>query len=447
MNLIDKFLHTTKTNKSKIAIKQKNTIKTYQDIHDDVFKVVNYLSKQNIKKHAKVLLLVNMSYEMYVCLIGAVIYGLEVEVIDNFKDKQRVNNQILDTNVEYVFTNNVTSIIKNIFKPLRKIKSFNICKILKTTNTKEALYDVSENTPCLITFTSGSTGRPKPVERSLNDLSKQLELTLSALNINTNETVLATLPIYTLACLLEGMSIYVLGKKENITEVLQKEKPTMMFASISKYLEINKPILTLKHAFFGGSILYYNEAVKIKNALPNANISYIFGATEASIISVTMLDEYIKKLEQNSLCMGSILPNNQVDIIDDEIVVVKGVITNNYLKETKKTNHFTKDLGYIKDNQIYITGRRITDEIKSDYVLEMIVKKEFTDIFNIAILKINEEYHVYLEEKDMDKRINIILILENYIKNGIIHIVKKLPLDYRHNSKVDYKKLLTLVKE
>ena len=115
MNLIEKFIETTKINKDKIAIKQKSNVKTYHDLYIDVFKVVNYLEKMKVSKQSRILLFINMSYEMYVCLIGAIIYGLDVVIIDNFKDKNRVNNQILDAKVEYIFTNNVTSIVKNLF--------------------------------------------------------------------------------------------------------------------------------------------------------------------------------------------------------------------------------------------------------------------------------------------------------------------------------------------
>lgn len=447
MNLIEKFIETTKTNKDKIAIKQKSNVKTYHDLYIDVFKVVNYLEKMKVSKQSRILLFINMSYEMYVCLVGAIIYGLDVVIIDNFKDKNRVNNQILDAKVEYIFTNNVTSIVKNLFKPLRKIKLFNVSKIIKSKRIPIENIDTLKNKSGLITFTSGGTGRPKAVRRTLDDLSKQMDLTLQTLNVDTDEYVLATLPIYVLACLIQGLSVYVLDKKENIEDILIRESPSLMFSSISKYLEINKPINSIKKAFFGGSILYYNEAKKIKENIPNAEITYIYGATEASIISKTTLDEYIINLENKNLCMGNILPNNKVIIDNNEIVIVKGIITNNYLTEEKCEFHKTKDLGYVEENKIFITGRKITDNIFSDYLLEMLVKKEFTDIFNIAIIKIDEEYHIYLEEKDIDKRINIILILEKYLKNGIIHIVKRLPLDYRHNSKVDYKKLLTIVKE
>ena len=74
----------------------------------------------------------------------------------------------------------------------------------------------------------------------------------------------------------------------------------------------------------------------------------------------------------------------------------------------------------------------------------MLVKKSFSEIFPIAILNIQNNYHIYLEEKQQSKRLDIICVLEQYIDNGQMHIVKKLPLDYRHHAKIDYKKLLKM---
>lgn len=441
INIVHKFLENTNSNN--IAIKTRNTEKSYKDFISDIKKVINYLEINKIAKESRALLLINMSYEMYVTIFASILYGLQVVIIDNFKDKKRVTNQIIDSKIDYVFTNNVTGFIKNIFKPLRKIKKINVQKILKQKEVNINInQEIKKDRPCLITFTSGGTGRPKPVIRTLNDLEQQMNLTLNVLGNITDEYILATLPVYSLACLVNGLKIYIPFKKEDINKILKKEKPNVMFSSISKYLEINSPTNSIRKAFFGGSILYYNEALKIKKNMPNANITYIYGATEASIISKTTLDEYIKDLEENNLCLGNILSTNNVEIENDEIVVKKGIITNNYLNSQQNSFHPTKDLGYIKDNRIYITGRKISDNIKSDYILEHIVKKEFPDIFEIACLKINDEYHIFLEQKDVDKRLNIVTILQNHINNGIIHIVKKLPLDYRHHEKVDYTKLL-----
>lgn len=441
MSILNKFINVVNNKANDVAIRTSKQTKTYGQLYEDVNKLIRKFETLKVEKKSKVLLLINMSYEMYVSVFASILYGLDVVIIDNFKDKTRVNKQIEDVKVDYVLTNNITSFLKNFFKPLRKINKINVEKVIIKEYTKVSC-DFQTNSE-LITFTSGGTGNPKPVRRTLEDLENQLNLTLSVVGDLTSEYVLATLPIYGLACIVEGIKIYIPNKKEDIKEVLEKEENTVMFSSISTYLKVRKAP-KIKQAFFGGSILYYAEARKIFDAFPNANITYIYGATEASIISTTTLDKYIESLESNKLCLGDILPNNNVQTKDEEIIVSKGIITNSYLNEEKHSFHATKDLGYVENNQIFLTGRKVNDDVKSNYLLEMLVKKEFNDIFNIAILNIKGEYHVYLEEKDISKRLNIVCILENYIESGIIHIVKKLPLDYRHQAKIDYKKLLKI---
>lgn len=441
MSIIEKFLTTIKENNNNIAIKTKQGSKTYSELYNDITKAIKMFEEKSIDKKSKVLLLINMSYEMYVAIFACVLYGVDVVIIDNFKDHKRVKKQLLDVNVDYVLVNNKTSLVKKIFKPIKKTPHLNIQKALKTNVTNHS-FDISTNAS-LITFTSGGTGAPKAVRRSLEELELQLNKTVEIVGNLKEEYVLATLPIYALACIIEGIKIYIPSKKENLNEVLKKEENTVMFSSISNYLKLEN-ITSLKRAFFGGSILYYVEARYIKRNLPNAHITYIYGATEASIISCTTLDEYITSLEENKLCLGNIVEGNKVMVDEEEIIVSKGIITNTYLNEEKTLFHPTKDLGYVENNKVYLVGRKINDSIRSNYLLEMIVKKGFNEIFPIAILNINGEHHIYLEEKDESKKIQIICILEQYIENGQIHIVNNLPLDYRHQAKIDYKKLLKI---
>lgn len=444
--IVDLFLENAFKNLNKYAILSKKLNKTYKEFLEDIQKVLNFLENNNIKKKSKTLMLINMSYQMYVGMFASILYGLEVVVIDNFKDIKRVNQQLIDVNVTNVFVSNKTTIIKNIFKPLRKINKTNIDKIIKEKSSKITFnqnINIDLNQNILITYTSGGTSNPKAVYRTLNDLTKQMNMTLDIVNeVKKDDVVLATLPIYSLLCLVNGLTVYLPTKKENLDLIINNIKPTIMFSSISKLLQIKEKTKSIKSLYFGGSILYNTEAKQIKEMFENAKIIYIYGATEASIVSTTSLDEYIENLNQNKLCLGNINNKMEVEIIDSEIVISSKILTNNYVNNEKQNKHYTKDLGYIENNKIYIIGRKIKENIISDYVLEMIAKKEFCDIFNIAILKINSEYNIFIEEKDIEKRYKIINILENHINGGYIKIVKKLPLDYRHQSKIDYKKLL-----
>lgn len=448
--IIDIFLKTAFDNLDKNIIISKHIKKTYKEFLHDIQKVLNYFENNNIKKDSKVLLFINMSYYMYVAMFASIMYGLKTVVIDNFKDIKRVNNQINSVSIDYVLTINKTNILKNIFKSLKNKKKVNIQKILKNkpyniTFQNSINIDLKQN--ILITYTSGSTSIPKPVYRTLNDLTKQMNLTLDTFKFEVNNSiVLATLPIYALICIVKGYTIYIPSKNEKLDNVINKIKPTILFSSISKLLTLKHNATSIKYLYFGGSILYYQEANHIKNIFRNAIVTYIYGATEASIISTISLDMYINSLKEDLLCLGTINKNNQIEIIDNEIVVVSKNLTNNYVHEKKSTKHFTKDLGYILDNKIYITGRKINQEIISNYVLEMILKKDILNFFNIACLNIKNTNYIFVEKKDKKYIKQFKNIINKYNLDAKIKIVKKLPLDYRHKSKVDYKKLLSEVK-
>ena len=289
--IVDLFLENAFKNLNKYAILSKKLNKTYKEFLEDIQKVLNFLENNNIKKKSKTLMLINMSYQMYVGMFASILYGLEVVVIDNFKDIKRVNQQLIDVNVTNVFVSNKTTIIKNIFKPLRKINKTNIDKIIKEKSSKITFnqnINIDLNQNILITYTSGGTSNPKAVYRTLNDLTKQMNMTLDIVNeVKKDDVVLATLPIYSLLCLVNGLTVYLPTKKENLDLIINNIKPTIMFSSISKLLQIKEKTKSIKSLYFGGSILYNTEAKQIKEMFENAKIIYIYGATINCINYIT----------------------------------------------------------------------------------------------------------------------------------------------------------------
>ena len=71
MSLIDEFLKTVNEQKASVAIVSKKHNKTFQDLFVDVNKLITKFLNLNISKKSKILLLVNMSYEMYVGIFAS----------------------------------------------------------------------------------------------------------------------------------------------------------------------------------------------------------------------------------------------------------------------------------------------------------------------------------------------------------------------------------------
>ena len=247
---------------------------------------------------------------------------------------------------------------------------------------------------------------------------------------------------------------------------------------IAKYcIENNLQINSIKKIFTGGGAVFLDFIEKLKLVFPCAKITTIYGSTEAEPIAELDIDnmslEDIDKMENGyGILAGSICGVKNckiikigVDVIGKlnerefeklyaevgEIVVSGENVLQGYLngigdKENKfsvdgEIYHRTGDIGFFDENgRLWLRGR-----IKEPYFnIESALHAKF-DIGKTAVFKNNDKIILVLEKNNK--------ISEKEIKNAIyfekiseIKYVSKIPLDKRHNSKVNYNELKKLLK-
>jgi acyl-coenzyme A synthetase/AMP-(fatty) acid ligase len=177
--------------------------------------MVNLIKSQGISKESKILLLVTPSYDFYVLLFACIYYGVNVVVMDSYKDFERIRKIMADNEIRLVFCNRWTRFAKFKFGP--DIKFINISGYYKHSDTSEAA-NIDKNKIVLTTFTSGTTGDPKPIERSIKSLAEQIDIVSRNIEINDGEIVYAGLPIYVLFVVYSGLTC-VISKRINKEEL------------------------------------------------------------------------------------------------------------------------------------------------------------------------------------------------------------------------------------
>lgn len=177
------------------------------------------------------------------------------------------------------------------------------------------------------------------------------------------------LPIYPLAGLASGITniLYFKNMKKAcyIRQFYRLNKLTQaqsVIGSVSKYLMLKKPLDRIKQVFTGGSIIFPDDARHIKTIFPNAETNYIYGSSEAVIISRTTLNEYLKELEQNKFCLGQPAYGVKIHSETGEILLSGNYVINsnngsNLCVIDGQTFLKSGDLGYIENNKIYLRGR------------------------------------------------------------------------------------------
>jgi acyl-coenzyme A synthetase/AMP-(fatty) acid ligase len=124
--------------------------------------------------------------------------------------------------------------------------------------------------------------------------------------------------------------------------------------------------------------------------------------------------------------------------------VLKGYVNGVGDKENKfkvdgKVYHRTGDLGYMDQyGRLWLEGRK-----KSPFFNVEAALHTRTELGKTAIVKLNDKIYLVLEEKDqIDPKV---LDQIEFVKIESIIYVKKIPVDKRHSSKVDYNALYKIV--
>ena len=263
--------------------------------------------------------------------------------------------------------------------------------------------------------------------------------------------------------------------------------PPAIFENIVKFCKDKKIMLeNVQKVYTGGAPVFYSLMKKIKEVFTNAKIIALYGASEAEPISVLNFEDIteedienmkngdgllagkivneielkIEELEKTSE-KNKILKDNNVEdfsALKGEILVKGENVVNGYLNVEKKPNekwHKTGDMGYInKKGQLILLGRvkgRI--QIEENIYYPFTVETAFSFCKNLkksVLTSKNNKLYLFAERNpgfkgNLSEDSEIKELKEKF---GIFKIIEiEIPMDKRHNSKTDYKRLEEIVEK
>lgn len=360
---------------------------------------------------------------------------------------------------------------------------------------------VEPEDPALITFTSGSTGKSKGTVRTHGFLVEQNRVLQRTLSLQPGTTDLSTLPIFALVNLASGVSTFIpsvsLSKPAKVLSgTILKEaesiKPQTSVGSPAFFLRLLKhensqELRTLKTIYTGGAPVFPRYLEEFSRKLPQTQLIAVYGSTEAEPIA-ELNHEDISRKDMEKMKGGSgLLAGKPIDEIeckivadrwgeplgtmsqeqfDDlamvncepgEIVVSGSHVLEGYLDgvgdhENKFTAgstrwHRTGDLGYLDERgRLWLLGRcgaKISDDRGELYpfAVETAVMHH-EDVVRVALLGIRQKRVLVVESHMSQEKLEVIL-LDIMRKFQIDQLVlQPIPMDKRHNAKVDYPALL-----
>ncbi len=373
---------------------------------------------------------------------------------------------------------------------------------------RSEVMDVPSESPALISLTSGSTGTPKGIARSHGFLLRQHRILQRTLSHQPGEISLVTLPMFVLSNLASGVSSILPrdrgreGKQsdmQGLVELVRRHEPTnaiggpAFFQRMAGYCRKNGVILPcLSKVFVGGAPVLPKLFDDLKAVSQEAVITAVYGATEAEpIATLSFTDSTKNDFDQTEhgrgLLVGRSVDGIEVKVLADqwgkpispisreafeaqlmphgqigEIVVSGAHVLNSYLEgpynlltkiDVEETKwHRTGDAGYFDGiGRLWLVGRcvaRIANSTKCIYPLMIECAARSMRGVCQAALTTHKGCLLLLLEADSRGAIDIAKVRAELSWAGIgeYRIVKRIPVDRRHHSKIDLVALNRLVK-
>ena len=326
---------------------------------------------------------------------------------------------------------------------LRKKNYLNIIKLKKNKFIRRKKKFYENNKDFLISFTSGSTGNPKPISLSQKTKIVRAKSNIEIFRLGQKEKSLISTPLHhTLAIriltisILQGYEIYLMTNYhfENLLQIINENSITFtIFVStqINQLLKKKnnfKFLGSLRSLISSSSILSINNK-KILLKYFDRSIFEMYGLSELSVVTNFDISKNKSRLESVGKPINGIKINIQKkknEKIGEILVKSKYVFSGYYKKKYETKNSFkgkyflTGDLGYIKNNFLYLAGRKKRMiKIKGISVYPEDIEKAF---LNSNLIK--ECVAISCKDKDEEEKIIFIFTSDKKNKN-LEYMIKK----------------------
>jgi acyl-CoA synthetase (AMP-forming)/AMP-acid ligase II len=363
---------------------------------------------------------------------------------------------------------------------------------------------VDPDATALITFTTGSTGTPKAARRSHGFLAAQFDALIEELEPAPADVDMTTLPIVLFLNLGIGCTSVIPDFKpgkpasfrgEVVADELRRHKVDRLTASPSQVMALAGHLLAtgtrlpaLRKVFTGGAPVFPRDAALMCQAFPDAQVKVVFGSTEcepiSSITAAKLLQDHAEV--DRGLCVGSVFYRTALCIIGiedrpvphasateldamtlpanalGEIIVSGEHVLRSYFnnEEAFRRNkiivddtvwHRTGDSGFV-DGQgvLFLTGRcaqliHRNGQVLAPFVWEDRLLRHRGVVRGTLIDREGAIVAVVQAASDADRAALRAELLSAHSMLGRVQFIDRMPMDPRHQSKIDHEVLRRMV--
>lgn len=469
--IIDQFKQICRTHKDKTAFYyyqgRRLVQKTFGQLDQDVSRLRNLLLAKGPVGQQKALVFVPPSYDLVVFMLASMEVGLTLMYVDLWAGKKLIGKTLDQYRPDYIVVSRQTRFLKFAFGDINKIKNLLWAdRLVKEKAGEDRAYDCPKDSHlALLTMTTGSTGRPKIALRSHLDLYHQLDLVNANMEAIEDNLVLTTAFMYTFANVLKGFATVLapinLGTKFTwlLSAKLKKLSHlpiTTIITSPDFCLRTKNYYPHLQKVYIGGAILNYKEADQIRQAYPDCQITYIYGATECNLITKIDLDDYLAHLQPGQPALlgqavkgVEIKTNQNQEIMVHSQALLKAYLAhdraNSWVDKGGKFWHKTGDAGLYQDGRLYYLGRKDVfvqagDQSIHSNPIEQDLVLQFEPVQKCAFFYHQGQNHLFLQGKTRPQEAAI----KAYLKDKglgdatVFYHNYPIPCDIKHHTKINY---------
>ena len=492
MNVVNFLIEKASQNPTKVALIDNGKTITYGQLLTEIKETASYFKSKNINIKDRVLIAVPISIDTYRIVLALLYIGAIPVFMEEWAFKNNFYKHTKLVDCKAVIVAKKFRLIAFFSKAIRSIP-------IKLSSTKKGnssinLEQVQPNQTALLSFTSGSSGIPKIADRSHSFLIEQFRVLSDVTHCKGNENVCVGLAVVVLFYLAQGNTVLLRTKKiMNNNEFLNSNFKAFNISQIidspAKLFSYAKGIETeiannITQVFTGGGPVFPQEAKLLNSVFTKSKNQIIYGSTEVEPISVVNAKNIVKfdQQKQKGLCVGRVNKDLTLKIINTtvkhkhqlsisefssicvnsnqvgEIVVSGNHVLNTYFKsdeivKQQKINvdgvlwHKTGDSGYLENGILFLTGQcnRII-KVENGFIYPFIIENQLRQIHGVekvAVLKVDSKIYIVVEStlnlSELKQKIRVDFEFEEIKK------IANIPLDPRHNTKIDYNKLKMLL--
>ncbi|MBO6516003.1 MAG: AMP-binding protein, partial [Bacteroidia bacterium] len=227
----------------------------------------------------------------------------------------------------------------------------------------------------------------------------------------------------------------------------------------------------IRQAFVGGATILPHTHFSLTSALLDRQVTYIYGSTEAEPIATLSGEQYASLLMPNAICVGQKHPNIDVRIIPlteehvsvedgdlGEIVVAGPHVLEDYFEddESLRSNKFdyqgkrwhkTGDVGFFLGENLYYCSRKKyvwkhEGQLMYPLLFELFLSKNFPKVEGTWLHHNGNQIAFFsVVGKSLQQRITN----EFPFSVDRVVLVEEIPRDGRHQSRINYERLIALL--